>query len=162
MSRRYCPPLALLALAAAVVGCGEGSATSPAGDAQLTRVCARLALAPSAMDECTIRLTSPSGATIAINGVTLLGHGGQPVSAGFAYGNGLGLRFYSDPTPDALSGLVVGPGPFEFVVRAVLSTGEAETDPPPGTYPAAVRLSVTPTGGSARTLEVAVNIVVSS
>lgn len=147
-------------LAFALVGCE--SSTSPGGDAQLTRVCASLIVSPSDMADCTIRVTPLSGGTLTINSVTLLGHAGQPVSAGFGYGNALGLRFYSSPTPPTLAGQSVGPTPFEFLVTAVMSTGEGETTPAPGNYPAAVRVNVTPAGGSATDLEVPVAIVVTS
>lgn len=147
---------ALAALAAlALLACD--SSTSPAGDARLTRVCATLDVT-SGMGECTLRLESLGGATLTINSVTLIGHGGQPVGAGFSYGNALGLRFYSDPTPPTLAGQPVGAAPFEFVVRGVVSVGDGETEPAAGEYPAAVRVSVTPAGGTPTTLEVPVTI----
>ena len=147
-------------LALALFGCE--SSTSPSGDAQLTRVCANLTVSPSGMADCTIRVTPLNGGTLTINSVTLIGHAGQPVSAGFGYGNALGLRFYSSPTPTTLAGQSVGPSPFEFLVTAVMSTGDGETTPAPGNYPAAVRVNVTPAGGAATDLEVPVTIVVTS
>jgi hypothetical protein len=155
-------PLRSFAALAAVAVLGCESSTSPGGDAQLTRVCANLTISPSDMASCSIRVTPLNGGTLTINSVTLIGHGGQPVGAGFAYGNALGLRFYSSPTPPTLAGQSVGPSPFEFLITAVISTGDGETTPAPGSYPAAVRVNVTPAGGAATDLEVAVTIVVTA
>lgn len=159
MSQRPLRSLAVLAVAA-LFACE--SSTSPSGDAQLTRVCVSLTLSSGGMADCTIRVTPLNGGTLTINSVTLIGHAGQPVGEGFRYGNALGLRFYSAPTPPTLAGQSVGPSPFEFLVTAVISTGDGETTPAPGNYPAAVRVNVTPAGGTAATLEVPVTIVVTT
>lgn len=142
-------PVALLACAS--------TATAPAGDVALQRVCTTLDV-DSGFGECLVRITVRSGSTATINTVTLIGASGQPVTAGFGYGGNLGLRFYSDPTPATLAGQAVGSTGFEFLVRAVISVGDGETTPAPGTYAAAVRVNVTPAGGASATLEVPVSI----
>lgn len=148
-----------IAIAAVALLAACTSSTSPSGTVQLQSTCVILNL-QHGYDACTFRLVTTGGQTATIVSVALFGAGGQPVGGGFTYGQNIGLRLYTMPTPATLANVVFGPAVYEFEVVGAISVSEGEVQPPPGSYPGKVRVTFRVGTSPPEDVELGVTLVV--